>query len=47
MRALVFHGPGRRSWDDVPDPTIRQSTDAIVRIDASTICGTDLHMART
>jgi alcohol dehydrogenase len=46
MKALVFHGPGRRSWDNVADPTIRQSTDAIVRIDASTICGTDLHILK-
>jgi alcohol dehydrogenase len=44
MRALVFHGPGQRSWDEVPDPTIEVPTDAVVRIDSSTICGTDLHI---
>ncbi len=44
MKALVFHGPGQRSWDEVPDPTVQHPTDAIVRVDAVTICGTDLHI---
>lgn len=44
MKALVFHGPGQPSWEDVPDPTIQDPTDAIVRVDAVTICGTDLHI---
>ncbi|MDO1484975.1 dehydrogenase [Rhodococcus rhodochrous] len=44
MKALVFHGPGKRSWKDVPDATIQDSTDAVVRVDAVTICGTDLHI---
>ena len=46
MRALVYHGPGQRSWDQVPDPTILDPTDAIVGIEASTICGTDLHILK-
>ena len=46
MKALVFHGPGQRSWDRVPDPAIVEPTDAIVRIDSSTICGTDLHILK-
>ena len=46
MKALVYHGPGSRSWDDVPDPVIVDPTDAIVRIDSSTICGTDLHILK-
>ena len=46
MKALVYHGPGRKSWDEVPDPTLSDSTDAIVRIDATTICGTDLHILK-
>src|SRR5919206_885254 len=46
MKALVFHGPGQRSWDSVPDPVIKEPTDAIVRIDSSTICGTDLHILK-
>ncbi|MEO3779245.1 zinc-dependent alcohol dehydrogenase family protein [Micromonospora sp. B11E3] len=46
MRALVYHGSGRKSWDEVPDPTIQQDTDAIVRVDASTICGTDMHILK-
>lgn len=44
MKALVFHGPGKRAWEDVPDPHIQDPTDAIVRVDAVTICGTDLHI---
>jgi threonine dehydrogenase-like Zn-dependent dehydrogenase len=46
MKAVVFHGIGDVRLDDVPEPTIRQPTDAIVRITASAICGTDLHMIR-
>ena len=46
MKALVYHGPGQRGWDTVDDPTIIDSTDAIVRIDTSTICGTDLHILK-
>src|SRR3954453_20235410 len=46
MNALVYHGPGERAWEGVPDPTLEQPTDAIVRIDASTICGTDLHILK-
>jgi alcohol dehydrogenase len=46
MKALVFHGPGERFWDTVPDPAITAETDAIVRIDSATICGTDLHILR-
>ena len=46
MKALVYHGPGERGWDTVDDPTILEPTDAIVRIDTSTICGTDLHILK-
>ncbi|HEX6577190.1 MAG TPA: zinc-dependent alcohol dehydrogenase family protein [Jiangellaceae bacterium] len=46
MRALVYHGPGRRSWEDVPDPVIQDAEDAVVRVDAVTICGTDLHILK-
>src|SRR5262249_24792502 len=46
MKALVYHGPGERSWDVVPDPVIQVPTDAIVRIDSATICGTDLHILK-
>ena len=46
MKALVFHGPGRREWETVPDPRLEEPTDAIVRIDTSTICGTDLHILK-
>ncbi|MEA2685419.1 MAG: alcohol dehydrogenase, partial [Actinomycetota bacterium] len=46
MKALVYHGPGRKAWEDVPMPTITSDTDAIVRVDATTICGTDLHILK-
>src|SRR6202171_3822471 len=46
MNALVYHGPGKKSWDKVPDPAIQQPTDAIVSIDLTTICGTDLHILK-
>ncbi|MEW2582958.1 zinc-dependent alcohol dehydrogenase family protein [Streptomyces virginiae] len=46
MKALVFHGPGQTSWQDVPDPSIKDAADAIVRVDAVTICGTDLHIIK-
>ena len=46
MKALVYHGPGKRSWDTVADPVIVDATDAIVRVDATTICGTDLHIVK-
>lgn len=46
MKAVVFHGVGDIRLEDVPDPRIQAPTDAIVRITASAICGTDLHMIR-
>jgi alcohol dehydrogenase len=46
MKALVYHGPGRRAWETAPDPRIEAATDAIVRVDTSTICGTDLHILK-
>jgi alcohol dehydrogenase len=46
MRALVYHGPGQRSWDTVADPGIVDPTDIVVRIDSSTICGSDLHILK-
>jgi alcohol dehydrogenase len=44
MWALVYHGPGQKAWEEVPDPEITDEGDAIVRVDATTICGTDLHI---
>jgi alcohol dehydrogenase len=46
MKALVYHGPGKRAWEDKPRPTIQEPSDAIVRITTSTICGTDLHILK-
>ena len=46
MRALVYHGPGQKAWEEVPKPVIVDDTDAIVRVDATTICGTDLHILK-
>ena len=44
MRALVYHGTGQRAWEEVPDPEITDEADVIVRVDTTTICGTDLHI---
>jgi alcohol dehydrogenase len=46
MKALVYEGPGSKSWKDMPDPVIQDDSDAIVRVDATTICGTDLHILK-
>jgi alcohol dehydrogenase len=46
MRALVYHGPGVKAWEDVPKPEVTADSDAIVRVDATTICGTDLHILK-
>jgi alcohol dehydrogenase len=46
MKALVYHGPGKKAWEDVPRPELQKDTDAIVRVDATTICGTDLHILK-
>jgi threonine dehydrogenase-like Zn-dependent dehydrogenase len=46
MKAVVFHGIGDVRLEDVPNPHIREPTDAVVRLTASAICGTDLHMIR-
>jgi alcohol dehydrogenase len=46
MKALVYHGPGQKSWDTVADPAPAEPTDIVVRIDTTTICGTDLHILK-
>lgn len=46
MKALVYHGPGQRAWEEKPTPRLRDAGDAIVRITTSTICGTDLHILK-
>ncbi|MEO6317143.1 MAG: zinc-dependent alcohol dehydrogenase family protein [Acidimicrobiales bacterium] len=46
MRAVVYHGPGQKAWEDVPMPVIIDDTDAVIRVDATTICGTDLHILK-
>jgi alcohol dehydrogenase len=44
MKAVVYHGPGAIAWEEVAKPTVVVDTDAIVRVDSVTICGTDLHI---
>src|SRR5689334_17394816 len=46
MKGYVFHGPGQAAWEEVADPGLEAATDAIVRVDAVTICGTDLHILK-
>ncbi|MBK5271924.1 MAG: zinc-dependent alcohol dehydrogenase family protein [Bacteroidia bacterium] len=46
MKALVYHGPGKKGWEDKPKPGLLKPTDAIVKILKTTICGTDLHIMK-
>lgn len=46
MKALVYHGPGKKSWEEKPRPTLKAPTDAVVKILKTTICGTDLHIMK-
>ncbi|TDG36476.1 alcohol dehydrogenase [Pedobacter changchengzhani] len=46
MNALVYHGPGKKAWEEKPMPSILKPTDAIVKISKTTICGTDLHILK-
>jgi len=44
MKALVYHGPGSKAWEEVPDAAVQEPTDVVVRVETTTICGTDLHI---
>lgn len=46
MKALVYHGPGKRAWEEKTKPVVKDPTDAIVKIAKTTICGTDLHILK-
>ena len=46
MKALVYHGPGKKSLDERPMPELAAPTDAVVRVTRTTICGTDLHILK-
>ena len=46
MKALLYGGPGKKTWTEMPDPVIEKPTDAIIRITHTTICGTDLHILK-
>ncbi|MDP4215621.1 MAG: zinc-dependent alcohol dehydrogenase family protein [Bacteroidota bacterium] len=46
MKALVYNGPGKKSWETKPRPAILDATDAIVKVYKTTICGTDLHILK-
>ncbi len=46
MKALVYHGPGQKAWEEVPDAEIIDPTDVVVQVDTTTICGTDLHILK-
>ena len=46
MYALVYHGPDSKAWEEMPKPVVIDDTDAIVRVDATTICGSDLHILK-
>ena len=46
MKALIYHGPEKKDWESKADPAVERATDAVVRIDTTTICGTDLHILK-
>jgi alcohol dehydrogenase len=46
MKALVYHGPGAKAWEDIDRPSLIADTDAIIAVDTTTICGTDLHILK-
>ncbi|CAK8742995.1 hypothetical protein SODG_006206 [Sodalis praecaptivus] len=46
MKALVWHAVGDIRLDEVAEPRIEAPTDAVIRLTASAICGTDLHFVR-
>jgi alcohol dehydrogenase len=46
MKALVYHGPGKKAWEEKPKPKLKDPTDAIVKVVKTTICGTDLHILK-
>ncbi len=46
MKALVYHGPGKKAWEEKPRPALRDPTDAIVKVERTTLCGTDLHILK-
>ncbi len=46
MKALVYHGAGKKSWEEKPKPVILEQTDTIIKIIKTTICGTDLHILK-
>src|ERR1035438_5251363 len=46
MKALVYQGPGKKALENRPKPEISASTDAIVKVTKTTICGTDLHILK-
>jgi len=46
MKALVYGGPGLKEWKEVPDPEILKATDVIIKVETTTICGTDLHILK-
>jgi alcohol dehydrogenase len=46
MKALVYHGPGRRAFEEKPKPVIQAATDAVLKMVKTTICGTDLHILK-
>ena len=46
MKALVYHGPGKKAWEEKAQPTLNHAADVIVKIYKTTICGPDLHIMK-
>jgi len=46
VKALVYHGPDSLDWEEVPDPSIQDASDVIIKVETTTICGSDLHILK-
>jgi alcohol dehydrogenase len=46
VKALIYHGPGKRAWEEKPNPSRQEVTDANVKVTKTTICGTDFHIMK-
>lgn len=46
MHAMVYEGPGKKAWKEVPKATVKDPRDVVIKTVATTICGTDLHICK-
>ena len=46
MKALVYHGPGNIALEEKQKPSVKEASDALVKVTHTTVCGTDLHIMK-